>query len=79
MNWLFLSFMHGDFAHIGAHLFQSVGNRPMSGWNYHTPIKNLVMCGPSTHPGVGVIGGGRAAVQVVMEDLGIDFESVISK
>ena len=73
------SFMHGDFAHIGAHLFQSVGNRPMSGWNYHTPIKNLVMCGPSTHPGVGVIGGGRAAVQVVMEDLGIDFESVISK
>jgi hypothetical protein len=37
------------------------------------------MCGACTHPGMGVTGGGRAAVQMVMEDLGIDFKKVIKK
>jgi phytoene dehydrogenase-like protein len=69
----------GDFGSIGAYLHQSVGNRPLPGWNYRTPVKKLYMCGPSCHPGMGVIGGGRAAVQVVMEDLNIDFEKIISK
>ena len=68
----------GDYGSIGAYLHQSVGNRPLPGWNYRTPVKKLYMCGPSCHPGMGVVGGGRAAVQVLMEDLGIDFEKVIS-
>jgi phytoene dehydrogenase-like protein len=69
----------GDFCHLGMYLNQLMGNRYLPGWGYKTPIKKFWMCGPSCHPGVGVIGGGRAAVQPVMEDLGIDFEAVVSK
>ena len=72
--------VNGDFAHIGTFNWQNGGNRPLPGWHqYRMPVKKLYMCGPSTHPGMGVIGGGRAAVQVVMEDFGIDFEEVIAK
>jgi phytoene dehydrogenase-like protein len=70
--------MYGDFGTIGAHLHQTAGNRPLPAWNYRTPVARLYMCGASCHPGGSVIGGGRAAVQVVMEDLDIDFENVIS-
>lgn len=74
-----LAWPHGDFCHIANFLDQLLGSRPIPGWGqYRTPIDRLYMCGPSTHPGMGVIGGGRAAVQIVMEDLGIDFEKVIS-
>jgi len=72
------AFKEGDFMQIGAFLDQTMGNRPLPGWNYKTPVDKLFMCGPGTHPGGGVIGGGRAAVQAVMEELGIDFENVIS-
>ena len=72
-----LAMIQGDYGSIGAYLHQTLGNRPLPGWNYRTPIKNLYMSGPSTHPGLGVIGGGRAAVQAIMDDLGIDFEEVI--
>ncbi|MBU1055664.1 MAG: NAD(P)/FAD-dependent oxidoreductase, partial [Proteobacteria bacterium] len=58
---------------------QSAGNRPLPGWNYRMPVKNLYLSSASGHPGTGVIGGGRAAVQAVMEDLGIDFEKVAAK
>ncbi len=69
--------VRGDFMHIGSHVWQNAGNRPFAGWSqYRMPVKKLYMCGPSTHPGAGATGGGRAAVQVVMEDLGIDFEKV---
>ncbi len=70
----------GDLGHIGHFLTQSFASRPISGWgNYRTPIKRLYMCGASTHPGIGVTGGGRASVQVIMEDLGIDFKKVIGR
>ena len=69
----------GDFCHLGMYLNQLMGNRYLPQWGYKTPIRKFWMCGPSCHPGVGVIGGGRAAVQPVMEDLGIDFEEVIGK
>jgi len=70
----------GDVMHIGAFLTQYFSNRPLPGWgNYRTPVMKLYMCGGSTHPGAGVTGGGRAAVQVIMEDLGIDFRKIISK
>ena len=46
---------------------------------YRMPVKGLYLCGPSSHPGLGVTGGGRAAVQVVFEDLGLDFEKVANK
>ena len=70
----------GDIGHIGSFLNQSYGNRPLPGWGqYKTPIQGLYMCGVSTHPGVGIAGGGRATVRVIMEDLGIDFKKVIGK
>lgn len=74
------SFVHGDIGHLGAFVTQFFGNRPLPGWGkYKTPVKKLYMCGSSTHPGGAVTGGGRAAVQVIMEDLGIDFRKVIAK
>jgi len=68
----------GDLVHVGVALSQYLSNRPMPGWGqYRTPIKNLYMCGASTHPGGSAAGGGRAAVQLIMEELGIDFKQVI--
>ncbi|MBW1902580.1 MAG: NAD(P)/FAD-dependent oxidoreductase [Deltaproteobacteria bacterium] len=68
----------GDYCHLGMYLSQLMGNRYLPGWDYRTPVDKFWMCGPSCHPGVGVTGGGRAAVQPVMDSLGIDFEKVIS-
>jgi len=68
----------GDLVHVGVALSQYLSNRPMPGWGqYRTPIKNLYMCGASTHPGGSAAGGGRAAVQLLMEEMGIDFKQVI--
>ncbi len=69
----------GDYSHLGRELSQMMGNRYLPGWGYKTPVDKFWMCGPSCHPGGGVSGGGRAAVQPVMEALGIDFEEVINK
>jgi phytoene dehydrogenase-like protein len=68
-----------DIQHIGFYNWQLGGNRPAPGWaQYRTPVAKLYMTGGSTHPGGGVTGGpGRNATQVIMEDLGLDFESVI--
>ena len=69
---------HGDFTHFGAHLWQYQGNRPLPGWSqYRMPVDKLYLCGPSSHPGMGVLGAGRPAAMAVLEDLGIDFEKVI--
>ena len=74
------AFIKGDFNHFPLSVTQNFGNRPLPGWGrYRTPVKKLYICGASTPPGGGVWGGGRATVQVMMEDLGIDFEKVISK
>ncbi|MGD9823630.1 phytoene desaturase family protein [Desulfobacter sp.] len=77
----FPSFMEGQINHMGSQISQNFGNRPfplVSG--YRLPgIDNLYLCGCSLPPGPGVFGGGRAAVQPVFEDLGIDFEDVLNK
>ena len=70
----------GDYHHIARFPAQSLANRPLPGWGqYRTPVEKLYMCGASTHPGAGVYGGGRATVQVIMEDLGVDFDKVITR
>ena len=70
----------GSIHQIGQALSQWMPNRPLPGWtHYRTPVKMLYMCGASTHPGPAVTGGGRTSVQVIMEDLGIDFKKVIAK
>ena len=74
------AFVNGDFMHIDVSVWQFFANRPLPGWgHYRTPIRKLYLCGASTHPGGGVSGGGRAAAQVIMEDLGIDFRKVVVK
>ena len=74
----FPSMLDGDIGHIAHFLTQFFANRPLPGYgHYRTPVEKLYMCGASTHPGMGVTGGGRAAVQVIMDALGIDFKKVI--
>jgi len=80
MERIFPSMLEGDLGHSAHFLTQFFGNRPLPGWgHYRTPVKGLYMCGASTYPGQGVTGGGRAAVQIIMEDLGIDFRQVAKK
>ncbi len=74
------AYIKGDYNHFPLSVTQSYGNRPLPGWGqFRMPVKKLYICGPSAHPGGGVWGGGRATVQVIMEDLNIDFKKVISK
>jgi phytoene dehydrogenase-like protein len=54
---------HGDLT-----LDQLFSFRPLAGWaRYATPIKNLYLCGSSTHPGGGVSGapGHNAAAEIL--------------
>jgi phytoene dehydrogenase-like protein len=75
-----ISNTRGDLTHFGMFFDQTMGNRPLPGWgDGRTPINKLWMCGASCHPGLGIHGGGRAQVQPLMAELGIDFEKVISK
>jgi len=74
------AFWEGSIGHLGMHLSQHLSNRPLPEWSqYRTPVRKLYMCGASTHPGAGVSGGGRASVQSIMEDLGINFRKIVAK
>jgi phytoene dehydrogenase-like protein len=73
------NYIAGDIMGIGSDLYQYMGNRPIPALgDYRTPIEGLYLCGSTSHPGGGVACAGRAVVQTVMEDLGIDFEKVIA-
>ncbi len=56
---------------------QLMFNRPIPGYaQYKTPIKNLYMCGSSTHPGGGVMGSpGANAARVILRDMNKSIES----
>jgi len=71
--------VNGDIQHIGFWSWQLAGNRPVPGWSqFRTPVPGLYMTGGSTHPGGGVTGGpGRNATQVIMEDLGMNFDALV--
>jgi phytoene dehydrogenase-like protein len=74
------SFLQGDFCHMSQSLDQNLANRPIVGWGrYKTPIEGLYMGGASTSPGPTITGGGRAQCQVIFQDLGIDFDDVVSR
>lgn len=69
------AYYHGNNNHIGSQLYHSLGNRPIPlVSSYRFPIEGLYGCGASFPPGPGIICGGRSAVQVVMEDIDVDFE-----
>ena len=56
---------------------QLMFNRPIPGYaQYKSPIKNLYMCGSSTHPGGGVMGApGANAAREILKDIGKKIES----
>jgi phytoene dehydrogenase-like protein len=53
-------------------LYQFGPMRPIIGFNYKTPIRSLYLCGPSTHPGGGATGGGRACAKYILKDIGLN-------
>ncbi|MHC0054639.1 hypothetical protein [Actibacterium sp. D379-3] len=73
------SMINADIGHLGLYSWQLGGNRPVPGYSqYKSPVDKLYMSGSCTHPGGGVTGGsGRNVAQVVMEDLGLDFDKII--
>lgn len=73
------SWIYGEFNHLGMQISQSQGLRPfpiVSG--YRLPVDGLYLTGPSGSPGGGVTGGGRNAVAVVMDDIGLNLDDVVS-
>lgn len=70
--------INGEILGPAPYLFQNLSYRPVPELGqYRTPIKGLYQGGASSHPGGGVTLGGRATVQVVMQDLDIDFDDVV--
>lgn len=59
---------------------QSGAMRPVPGWGQHRmPIPGLYQTGATTHPGGSVSAGpGRNAARVILQDFGVEFESVIA-
>jgi len=72
------AWIEGDPSHIGGYLYQYMSNRPMPGWGgYKMPVDKLFMCGPSTHPGTGLNAGARAPANIILKELGMEFDKVI--
>jgi phytoene dehydrogenase-like protein len=61
----------GQIFHGELSLDQFFTMRPLLDWaRYHTPIKNLYLCGSGTHPGVGLTGGsGANAAREILKHL----------
>lgn len=72
------SFMRGDLHGIATTTYQSGAHRPTPELGqYQVPgVERLYLVGPFQHPGGGVFGAGRASAQLLLEDLGIDFDEV---
>ena len=60
----------GNIRHIDHIPSQYLAQRPLPGWaQYRTPVKDLFLCGASTHPGGDVTGApGHNAAHVVLAD-----------
>jgi len=73
------SFQRGDSSGLGNHLYQTLGMRPTPELaEYRVPgAKGLFLGGPFMHPGPGLTGGGRPLAIRVMEDLGLDYSTII--
>jgi len=72
------AWIDGDPLHMRNMIAQFFSHRPFAEAGYYRlPVGGLYLCGPSTHPGGGVTGGARAAAMAVMEDLGLDFDTIM--
>lgn len=78
-RWSPNSFVEGDFAGAGFHLFHTGGYRPTPELaQFAVPgVEGLYLGGPFMHPGGGVFGVGRPAAIKICDDLGIDFDEVV--
>jgi phytoene dehydrogenase-like protein len=72
------SFLRGDLHGIATTTYQSGAHRPTPELGqYRVPgVDWLYLVGPFQHPGGGVFGAGRATAQVLLDDLGFDFDKV---
>ena len=72
------SFLRGDLHGIATTTYQSGAHRPTPELGqYRVPgVERLYLVGPFQHPGGGVFGAGRATAQVLLDDLGVDFDRV---
>lgn len=60
------------------HMVQNMAWRPVPELGgYGSPIEGLYGCGQSYHPSGGITFGGRGAAQVILDELGYDFDDVI--
>ena len=72
------AWLAGDFCHLSQCAEQGSSNRPTPELShYRTPVKKLYLGGASVWPGPTVVGGGRAVVQIIFQDLGINFDEVV--
>lgn len=75
------SMLEGDVMGLGFQFFHTGGYRPTPDLaQFAVPgVDRLYLCGPFMHPGGGIFGVGRPTAIKVCDDLGIDFDKVISK
>ncbi len=73
------SFQKGDIMGIGAFMHQYLGRRPTPALaRYAVPgADGLYLSGPFMHPGGAVNGGGRATAMKMLDDFGMNIESVM--
>ena len=68
----------GNITGPGAYLFQSYAYRPLPEiGQFRTMIDGLYLTGMGTHPGGAVTGGGRGTAQIILDDLGFDWDDVL--
>lgn len=81
VRWSPNSMLQGDAGGLATHFFHLGGYRPTPDLaQYAVPgVDRLYLCGPFMHPGGGVFGVGRPTAIKICDDLGIQFEKVISR
>jgi phytoene dehydrogenase-like protein len=74
------SFVRGDLHGVAMPSYQLGAHRPTPALGQYTVpnIGHLYLVGPFQHPGGGVFGAGRATAQKFCEDLGVDFDQLLS-
>ena len=78
-RWSPATWANGEVHGAGLQLFQTSGFRPTPELaQYAVPgCDGLYLCGPFMHPGGAIFGAGRPTAIKVMDDLGIDFDTVL--
>jgi len=75
------SMVRGDLHGAAPYMYQVMGHRPTPDLGQYTVpgIDGFYLVGPFMHPGGGVYGAGRATAIKMFDDMGIDFDKVVSK